>query len=46
MLHHFNHKLDKLQNKIANEAYAKGLQVLLADIIRFSIEYQEKFAII
>ncbi|WGY28593.1 type III secretion protein [Proteus mirabilis] len=43
MLHHFNHKLDKLRNKVANEAYAKGLQVLLADIIKFSIEYQEKF---
>ncbi|HDT0720975.1 TPA: type III secretion protein [Proteus mirabilis] len=43
MLHHFNHKLDKLRNKVANEAYAKGLQVLLADIIKFSIQYQEKF---
>ena len=41
MLHHFNHKLDKLRNKIANEAYAKGLQVLLADIINSQLNIKK-----
>lgn len=38
----FNHKLDEHNKKIANQAYSKGLQVLLGDILNFAIQYQEK----
>lgn len=38
----FNHKLEEHNKEIVNQAYSKGLQVLLGDILTFSIHYQEK----
>ncbi|MCK9781283.1 type III secretion protein [Proteus columbae] len=42
MIQDFNHKLDKHNKEISNQAYSKGLQVLLGDILNFAIQYQEK----
>ncbi|WP_286138939.1 MULTISPECIES: hypothetical protein [unclassified Shigella] len=44
MIQDFNHKLDKHNKEISNQAYSKGLQVLLGDILNFAIQYQEKLA--
>ncbi|MBG3081276.1 MoaD/ThiS family protein [Proteus mirabilis] len=42
MLRDFNEKLDAHNKEIANQAYSKGLQALLGDILKFSIQYQEQ----
>lgn len=44
MLRDFNDKLDAHNKEIANQAYSKGLQALLGDILKFSIQYQEQLA--
>ncbi|CRL61835.1 MoaD/ThiS family protein [Proteus vulgaris] len=44
MLRDFNEKLDAYNKEIANQAYSKGLQALLGDILKFSIQYQEQLA--
>ncbi|ATM99323.1 MULTISPECIES: type III secretion protein [Proteus] len=38
----FNSKLEEHDKKIANQAYSKGLRVLLGDILNFVVQYQEK----
>lgn len=42
ILRDFNKKLDAHNKEIANQAYSKGLQALLVDILKFSIQYQEQ----
>lgn len=42
ILRDFNDKLDAHNKEIANQAYGKGLQALLGDILKFSIQYQEQ----
>lgn len=42
MLRDFNEKLDTHNKEIANQAYSKGLQALLGDILKFSVQYQEQ----
>lgn len=44
MLQDFNNKLDTHNKEIASQAYSKGLQALLGDILKFSIQYQEQLA--
>ncbi|WP_311752702.1 type III secretion protein [Proteus columbae] len=44
MLRDFNDKLEAHNKEIANQAYSKGLQALLGDILKFSIQYQEQLA--
>ncbi|MFK9072779.1 MULTISPECIES: MoaD/ThiS family protein [Proteus] len=44
MLRDFNKKLDAHNKEIENQAYSKGLQALLGDILKFSIQYQEQLA--
>lgn len=38
----FNNKLEEHHKEIANQAYSKGLWVLLGDILNFVVQYQEK----
>ncbi|MBG5949210.1 type III secretion protein [Proteus terrae] len=38
----FNSKLEERNKEIANQAYSKGLRVLLGDILNFVVQYQEK----
>lgn len=38
----FNNKLEEHNKEIVNQAYSKGLRVLLGDILNFVVQYQEK----
>lgn len=38
----FNNKLEKHNKEIVSQAYSKGLQALLRDILTFAVQYQEK----
>ncbi|MBG3091694.1 type III secretion protein [Proteus terrae] len=38
----FNNKLEKHNKEIISQAYSKGLQALLGDILSFVVQYQEK----
>ena len=40
MISDFNHKLEEHHKEITNQAYSKGLHVLLGDILTFAIQYQ------
>lgn len=44
MISDFNHKLEEHHKEITNQAYSKGLHVLLGDILTFAIQYQNKFS--